>query len=334
VAPNGIAIDAILESVTPSGHGDALGDAPSLVAAYQISPPGGTWAASPLGTYSVNLAGTPVTDLAGNAIATSLLGEFSVLVGTPPAQATSIAVHASANPAAFGQTVELTAVVGPQSGMGVPTGTVTFTIDGGTPTTIALQQVGNSDQATLILPALSAGVHTITAVYNGDANFAASSTVSISQTISASPNAPTIIGEQPLFTRKLNKKHKPVGKSMLTGFELDFSTAMNPATAGNVANYEVDWISIKRIKHKKVQVLHRLPIRAVYNAGGHSVSLLISGKQAFTQGGQIAVIAAPPGGVSSASGVLLDGNNEGRAGDNGKFTILPKARGVDRDSSG
>jgi hypothetical protein len=121
---------------------------------------------------------------------------------------------------------------------------------------------------------------------------------------------------------------------MLTGFELDFSTAMNPATAGNVANYEVDWISIKRIKHKKVQVLHRLPIRAVYNAGGHSVNLLISGKQAFTQGGQIAVIAAPPGGVSGASGVLLDGNNEGRAGDNGKFTILPKARGVDRDSSG
>ena len=133
VAPDGVAIDADLESVTPSGHGDALGDAPSLVAAYQISPPGGTWAASPLGTYSVTLTGTPVTDLAGNTIATSSLGEFSASVGTPAAQATTIALNASANPSSFGQTVEVTAVVGPQSGTGVPTGTVTFTVDGGRP---------------------------------------------------------------------------------------------------------------------------------------------------------------------------------------------------------
>ena len=317
--------------MTPSGRGDALGDAPSLVAAYQISPPGGTWAASPLGTYSVILAGAPVTDLAGNAIATSSLGEFSVLVGIPPAQATTIALHASANPSSFGQTVDVTAVVGPQSGTGVPTGTVTFTIDGGTPATIALQQVGTSDQATLVLPVLTGGTHTITAVYNGDANFAASSTVSISQTIRVSP--PTIIGEQALFTRKLNKKHKPVGKPVLAGFVLDFSTAMDPATAGNAANYQVDWMSTKRIKRKTVQVLHPVPIRAVYNAVDQSVSLLLSGKQAFAQGGQITVIAAPPGGVTSALGVLLDGNDEGQAGDNGTFTILPRARGIDRDSS-
>ena len=279
------------------------------------------------------LAGAPVTDLAGNAIATSALGEFSVLVGIPPTQATTIALHASANPSAFGQTVDVTAVVGPQSGTGVPTGTVTFTIDGGTPTTIALQQVGTSDQATLVLPVLTVGTHTITAAYNGDANFAASSTVSISQTIRVSPDGPTIIGEQALFTRKLNKKHKPVGKPVLAGFVLDFSTAMDPATAGNAANYQVDWISTRRVKRKKVQVLHPVPIRAVYNAVDHSISLLLSGKQAFAKGGQITVIAAPPGGVSSASGVLLDGNDEGQAGDNGTFTILPRARGIDRDSS-
>ena len=251
VAPDGVAIDADLESVTPSGPADALGDAPSLVATYQISPPGGTWAASPLGTYAVILAGASVTDMAGNAIATSSLGEFSVLVGIPPAQATTIALHSSANPSSFGQTVDVTAVVGPQSGTGVPTGTVTFTIDGGTPTTIALQQVGPSDQATLVLPVLTVGTHTITAVYNGDANFAASSTVSISQTVYVAPVTPTIIGEQALFTRKLNKKHKPVGKQVLTGFVLDFSTAMDPATAGNAANYQVDWTSTKRVKQEE-----------------------------------------------------------------------------------
>jgi hypothetical protein len=65
-----------------------------------------------------------------------------------------------------------------------------------------------------------------------------------------------------------------------------------------------------------------------YTDSNDSVSLLLIGKQAFTKGGQITVIAAPPDGVSSAAGVSLDGNDEGVAGDNGAFTILPKARGI------
>jgi hypothetical protein len=146
------------------------------------------------------------------------------------------------------------------------------------------------------------------------------------------PRPPTITGEQALFTRKLNKKHKPVGKPVLTGFSIDYSAAMDPATAGNAANYQVDWISTKHIKRKKVQVLHPVPIRVVYDAMDHSVSLLLSGKQAFAHGGRITVISTPPGGVSSAASVLLDGNDEGQPGDNGTFTILPRARGIQRDS--
>jgi hypothetical protein len=61
-----------------------------------------------------------------------------------------------------------------------------------------------------------------------------------------------------------------------------------------------------------------------------SVSLLLSGKQAFAKGGRITVIAAPPNGISGASGILLDGDNIGHAGDNGVFAILPKARGITR----
>ena len=146
------------------------------------------------------------------------------------------------------------------------------------------------------------------------------------------PPPPEIIGEQALFTRKLNKKHKPVGKPVLTGFSIDYIAAMDPATAGNAANYQVDWISTKLVKRKRAQVLHPVPIRVVYNALDQSVSLLLSGKQAFAQGGRITVISTPPGGVSSAAGVLLDGNDEGQPGDNGTFTILPRARGVQRNS--
>jgi hypothetical protein len=148
------------------------------------------------------------------------------------------------------------------------------------------------------------------------------------------PPPPTITGEQALFTRKLNKKHKPVGKPVLAGFSIDFSAAMDPATAGNAANYQVDWISTKHVKRKQVQVLHPVPIRVVYDAMDQSASLLLSGKQAFAQGGRITVISTPPGGVSSAAGVLLDGNDEGQPGDNGTFTILPRARGVQRRDSG
>ena len=144
------------------------------------------------------------------------------------------------------------------------------------------------------------------------------------------PAPPTIIGEQVLFTRKLNKRGKPTGRPVLSGFELEFSAAMNAATAGNASNYRLGWTSTKRVKKRVVTVLHPVAFRVQYSDSNDSVSLLLSGKQAFAQGGHIAVIAAPPNGVSSAAGVLLDGNDEGVAGDNGAFTILPKARGITR----
>jgi hypothetical protein len=105
---------------------------------------------------------------------------------------------------------------------------------------------------------------------------------------------------------------------------------MNPATARNANNYQVDWISTRRVKKKLTQVLHPLAIRVDYNAATDSVDLMLAGKQAFTDGGQITVVAGPPGGVSSSAGVFLDGNNEGLAGDNGVFSISAKARGIAR----
>ena len=129
-----------------------------------------------------------------------------------------------------------------------------------------------------------------------------------------------------LFTRKFNKRGKPVGKPVLSGFELEFNTAMNSATAGNASNYQLGWTSTKKVKKKVVTILHPVTFRVQYSNSNESVSLLLSGKQAFAKGGQITVIAAQPNGVSSASGVLLDGNDAGIAGDNGLFTILPKAR--------
>jgi hypothetical protein len=79
----------------------------------------------------------------------------------------------------------------------------------------------------------------------------------------------------------LNKKHHPLGKPVLTGFAIDYSTAMNAATAGDAANYQVEWMSTKRIKRKRVNVLQPVPIRVQYNPSDDSVTLLLSQKQAF-----------------------------------------------------
>jgi hypothetical protein len=92
----------------------------------------------------------------------------------------------------------------------------------------------------------------------------------------------------------------------------------------------VDWASTRRVEKKVVNVLYPVPFSVQYDAPTHSVSLLLSGKQAFARGGQITVIAAPPNGVSGASRVLLDGVYKGPAGDDGVFTILPKASGIAR----
>jgi hypothetical protein len=52
-----------------------------------------------------------------------------------------------------------------------------------------------------------------------------------------------------------------------------------------------------------VNVLHPVPFSVRYDAPTHSVSLLLSGKQAFARGGQITVIAALPHEMSGAWGV-------------------------------
>ncbi|MFE9007180.1 Ig-like domain repeat protein [Streptomyces sp. NPDC007875] len=88
--------------------------------------------------------------------------------------ATATALVSSPNPTVSGQPVTLTATVVPIApGAGVPTGTVTFDFGDGTPTVTAplsdgLASVGHS------FTAASGGPYTVTATYNGDAGFTAS----------------------------------------------------------------------------------------------------------------------------------------------------------------
>jgi cyclophilin family peptidyl-prolyl cis-trans isomerase len=87
---------------------------------------------------------------------------------------TSINLHSSASTIGVSQSLTLTATVGVASpGAGSPTGTVTF-MDG--TTSLGTENVGSGGIATLVVPGntFALGSHSITAVYQGDTNFAAS----------------------------------------------------------------------------------------------------------------------------------------------------------------
>ena len=108
----------------------------------------------------------------------------SALTQTVRVASTTTTLSSNENPAAPGQAVTFTAEVDGAFG-GAPTGAVTF-YDGSTALgTGTLSPGGNGSQATFTTSTLLAGVHTITAVYGGDANFGNGSSSPLTQTVSA-----------------------------------------------------------------------------------------------------------------------------------------------------
>jgi hypothetical protein len=87
-------------------------------------------------------------------------------------------VKSSQNPSNLGQSVTFTAVIAPQFG-GETTGTVTF--KDGSKTLAVVTVSGN--KAALTTSTLTAGTHSITAVYSGDTNFIGSTSKTLSQVV-------------------------------------------------------------------------------------------------------------------------------------------------------
>jgi len=108
---------------------------------------------------------------------------------------------------------------------------------------------------------------------------------------------------------KHNKKGKPIGKPVVS-FVFQFSTAMDPGTAGNPNDYQVASASIQRVKKKKVTVLRPVGFTAKYDPTNTSVTLATSSTQkTFAKGGQITLLVTPLAGKTV-------------------FIISPKAGGI------
>ncbi len=137
-------------------------------------------------TLAPSIPGETITATATNQSTgdTSQFSNALLIQGT-----TTATLASSANPSVYDQPVTLTATIGYPSGGPAPTGTVTFT-DGST--TLGTGTVSTSAGVATATYTTTPGQlpvgtnQTITAYYNGDANFL-SSDATISQTVSATP---------------------------------------------------------------------------------------------------------------------------------------------------
>ena len=166
-------------AVTPSNatgimiFNDTSTNPPTILDASVISGGLATFSISSLSAGTHNIVAIYVGD------ANNLPSTSDVLVQTVDKIGTITTITSSINPSVFGQSVNFTATVAPVSGSLTPIGTIQFLVDGittGSPVTL----VGN--QASFVLPSLSTGTHSISAIYSGDTIFDASTGV-LTQTI-------------------------------------------------------------------------------------------------------------------------------------------------------
>ncbi len=137
----------------------------------------------PVGQYSIR---ADYTDPAGNYAASS----SSILTQVVNPATTTTTITSSADPSVFGQPVTLTAFVDASPSQAVPTGVVSFIVDGQNRGNVP---VGPNGRASIVVSDLALGDHTVTATYNSDTpNFVSSTSADFMQTVNAAPTVTTV----------------------------------------------------------------------------------------------------------------------------------------------
>jgi hypothetical protein len=126
---------------------------------------------------------------AGNTSFTTSTGQLNPNPQVVNQAISTTALATSANPLTAGQSVTFTAtVVAVDSGLPLPTGTVTFKDGTGT---LGTGTLNGSGQASWTGPLSTTGAHSITAAYGGDANFQLSTSSPLTQVVIAPGNGTT-----------------------------------------------------------------------------------------------------------------------------------------------
>jgi len=137
------------------------------------------------GTDTLTATYTP--DVAGAQTYTTATGASSVMVNSA---ASSNVLTASATSVTAGTSITFTATVTPPVGGTTPTGSVTF-MDGAT--MLGTGTLNGSGEATFMTTTLAVGQHSITAVYGGDTNNAASTSNAVVVTVSLAQTSTTLM---------------------------------------------------------------------------------------------------------------------------------------------
>jgi hypothetical protein len=212
--------------------------------------------ANPLGTVSLSggTAGLSTSSLTvgSHSITASYSGDSNYGGATSSAisqvvsQASStVALGSSANPAAFGQSITLTATITPQFG-GTATGTVNFTDGVNSLGSVAV--AGNS--AALNVSSLAVGSHSLKATYNGDANVSGSASSALSESVTKASSSvaltssanPAGIGQSVTYTATVSPQFSGTPSGNVT-FKQGGVTVNVVPLSGGVATFTTSYAS-------------------------------------------------------------------------------------------
>src|SRR5438477_2682326 len=220
--------------------------------------------------------------------------------GLPGSSLSATTLISSLNPSALGQAVTFTATVQPATGSGTPTGTVTFN-DGA----IVLGPGSlNGGTATFTTSGLGAGVHSITAVYGGDASFASSTSPVLMQTVNkaasstsvVSSNNPSNLGAAVTFTATVTSSATSIPTGTVT-FQ-DATTTLGTGTlSGGTATFTTSGLG----------------------TGTHSITGIYGGDANFT-GSTSPILTQTVSKAASSSAVVTSSNNPSIIGTAVTFT--------------
>jgi Right handed beta helix region len=266
---------------------------------YRISGLSGLTVAE--GSYTLAVAAADIMDANGNAGAGTQ--STSWLMDATPPTSTVDALPSQTTSTSF--TVSVTASDPPGADGGAPSGVASITIyesANGEPF-VRFATVSPSDPSATFTGQEGA-TYAFYSVATDEAGNIQPTAAVPQATITLGNEPAVVVGQQPDFRQKLNKKGKPVGKAMLTGFTLDFGTPLDATAADDPAHFGVETLSTRKVKKKLEHILHPISgFKVSYDAVGDSVTITLGRPEKFLTGGQVTVL----GGVMSASGGPLSG---------------------------
>ncbi|MGP0070165.1 MAG: beta strand repeat-containing protein [Isosphaeraceae bacterium] len=244
-------------------------------------PPGAVSGQASLATSDLSIGGHIITAVySGDANYASATSETPVSVSVAPATSSTTLTAATT---AAGTTLTANVVV-TSPGNPPVVGTVAF-YDG---TTLLGTEPVVDGVATLNATSMAAGMHSFTAVFTGEGTTSSSQTSLVIST--ANPTVTRVV--------RYGFHHQS------TYLVLTFSTALDPASAEDLANYSLVGPTRRRGMHSYAVGIDS----AVYDAATGTVTLQLAGRWNIHWQWRLTVDGSSPGGVKGVSGAMLDGS--------------------------